>query len=108
MNEKQKHGERRTASTAAIHPERHMFLNFTLSKCWSSPKSHGSFLILEILLLEMTIGLAGRSVGSKGQALRNSRINLEVGSGQSWPLFKQKLLNFHGHTKKKKYILVPC
>lgn len=52
-------------------------------------------MILEILLLEKTIGLVEKNVGSKDQTtLRSFRTEPEASSGNPWLLLRQKLLNF--------------
>ena len=66
-----------------------MHLNFNLSKHWGSSRSDGSLPILEILLPEKTIGLAGKSVGSKDQlTLKSFLPKPEVSSGRPRLLLK--------------------
>ena len=66
-----------------------MHLNFNLSKHWGSSQSDGSLPILEILLPEKTIGLTGKSVGSKDQlTLKSFLLKPEVSSGRPRLLLK--------------------
>lgn len=90
---------------AAIHRERQMDLHLNLSKHWGSSENDGSLSVLAILLLEKTIGLAGKSMGSKDQlTLRSFRTKPEVSSGHPGLLLKQKFPDF---PRAKAYASVP-